>query len=288
MWPRPQVLPRPLPMPRPTRLAEGRLPASGLRSLSRIAGFLHDRNHVIHGLHHAARARRIFDLDHVVHATQPQTAYAGLMVGEPAVHAAHQLDLHHFFVGHGLPQDLGDRLAALRSNGLGIVHGTQPLDRGTDHVDRVVGSDALGQNVLNTEHLEDRAHGAARDDSGTLRRRLHEHLRGPVTTVQRILQGASVELDLDHVLARVFHRLLDRHRHLAGLAATEPDTAFAVAHHRQGGETELAPALDDLGDTIDRDQLLEEIISLVLRIEVRHARTPRISARSHARHPPAP
>ena len=61
-----------------------------------------------------------------------------------------------------------------------------------------------------------------------------------------------------HVAARGRHRLLDRRRHLARLAVAETDLALAVTDHRQRGETELAAALHDLGDAIDRDQLLDQ------------------------------
>ena len=46
-----------------------------------------------------------------------------------------------------------------------------------------------------------------------------------------------------HVLAGIFHRLLDGDRHFARLAITEADLAAAVADHRQRGEGELATAL---------------------------------------------
>src|SRR5690606_39795686 len=90
--------------------------------------------------------------------------------------------------------------------------------------------------------------------------RLHEHLRGAVVGLDRVPQGAAAELDAAHALARGLHRLLNRNRHLAGLAVAEADPALAVAHHRQRGEGELAAALHGLRNAIDRDQLLDHAV----------------------------
>src|SRR5690606_28832952 len=78
--------------------------------------------------------------------------------------------------------------------------------------------------------------------------------------LDRMPQGAVVQIDIEHALAGIFHRLLDRDRHFARLAVTETDLAVAVAHHRQRGEGELATALDRLADAVDRDQLLDHAV----------------------------
>jgi hypothetical protein len=67
--------------------------------------------------------------------------------------------------------------------------------------------------------------------------------------------------DVHQALARLHHRLGDRDRHFARLAVAEADAAGAVADHGQRGEAELLAALDDLGDAVDRDQLLEQVIA---------------------------
>ena len=43
----------------------------------------------------------------------------------------------------------------------------------------------------------------------------------------------------------------------AGLAVTEANLALAVANYRQRGKAELATALDDLGHSIDCNELLD-------------------------------
>lgn len=49
-----------------------------------------------------------------------------------------------------------------------------------------------------------------------------------------------------HVLARLVHRLLDGHRHFAGLAITETNPAIAITNHGQRGEAKLPATLTTL------------------------------------------
>src|SRR5690606_27055354 len=171
----------------------------------------------------------------------------------------------------------------------------QAIDRGAHQVDRVARALRLGQDVANTQHLENGAHRATGDDTGTFRRGLHEHLGGTVLRVDRVPDGALVQGHVDHRLAGALHRLLDRHRHFSCLAITEADLALAVTHHRQRGETEDAATFHRLGDTVDGDQLFDHAVVavavplvafvchyLILEFVVR------TSGRLHARHRPGP
>src|SRR5262247_3044924 len=51
----------------------------------------------------------------------------------------------------------------------------QRVDRGLEHVVRVVGAERLGQDVLDARRLEDRPYGAACDDARARHGRLQEH-----------------------------------------------------------------------------------------------------------------
>ena len=82
--------------------------------------------------------------------------------------------------------------------------------------------------------------------------------------LHRVLDGAVVQVHLDHVAARRLHGLLDGNRDLAGLAAAEADLAVAVADNRQGGETEDTATLDHFRHAVDLDQLLLEVAFLLL------------------------
>src|SRR5690606_29320251 len=151
-------------------------------------------------------------------------------------------------------------LAALGPDGARRMHAGQALEGGADQVDRVARTAGLGQHVLHADRLEHGAHGAAGDHAGTFRGRLHVDLGRAVVRLDHVPQGAVVEFDAGHAAAGLLHRLLDRDRHLAGLAVAEADAAVAVADHGQRGAGELAAALDRLADAVDRDQLLDHAV----------------------------
>src|SRR5688572_2178310 len=151
-------------------------------------------------------------------------------------------------------------LAALGRDLRRRVHFAQAAQRCAHQVDRVTRADSLGQHVLDAHGFQHGAHRATGDDAGTFGRRLHEHARRAVAGLDRVPQGAVVQVDVDEALAGVLHRLLDGHRHFARLAITEADLAVAITHHRQCGEGELATALDGLADAVDRDQLLDHAV----------------------------
>src|SRR5262249_52888477 len=130
------------------------------------------------------------------------------------------------------------------------------VERRANHVDRIARAVALREHVADSRALEHRTHRAARYDAGAFRRRLHEHARSAVAAAELVLQRVLLEVHGVQVLARGLHGLLDRERELARLAVAEADATGAVADDGQRGETELPAALDDLRDTVHRDELL--------------------------------
>src|SRR5690606_9152397 len=168
-------------------------------------------------------------------------------------------------------------LAALGRDAGRRVHLGKAPQGGAHQVDRVARAHGLGQDVTHADRLEHGAHRAAGDHAGTLGRRLHVDTRRAVAGLDRVPQGAAVEVDGLHALAGILHRLLHRDRHFACLAVTETDLAGAVAHHRQCGEGELAAALDGLADTVDRDQLFDHAVVDLVAV----ATPPRITFVSH-------
>ena len=71
---------------------------------------------------------------------------------------------------------------------------------------------------------------------------------------------ALPERNAQQIFARRVHGFLHGERHLPGFAIAEADLSLAVADHRQGGEAELAAALDDFRDAIDADQFLQQAV----------------------------
>src|SRR5205823_7007564 len=81
-----------------------------------------------------------------------------------------------------------------------------------------------------------------------------------------VVQRAVLELDLEELAARLFHRFLHRDRHFARLALAHADAAVAVADHGERGEAEHAAAFHHLGDAVDRDHLLAQAVTALFRL----------------------
>jgi hypothetical protein len=70
--------------------------------------------------------------------------------------------------------------------------------------------------------------------------------------------------DGEEVLLGLLDALLDRGGDLLGLAVADADGALAVTDDDERGEGEPPAALDDLGDAVDRDDLLLVRAALLL------------------------
>src|SRR5439155_27144124 len=139
----------------------------------------------------------------------------------------------------------------------------QGVERGLEHVVRVIRSERLREDVLHARRLEDRPHGAPGDDARARHRRLEEdapgaEVSGDLARDRRVLQRHE-----DQILLGVLHRLADRLGHLVGLAEADTHVAPTVADHHQRREREAAAALDDLGHAVDGDNAV---------IQLEHAR----------------
>ena len=78
-----------------------------------------------------------------------------------------------------------------------------------------------------------------------------------------VQRAAIAQRHADHRLLGGRGRLGDRLGHFLRLAMAEADTALAVADHDQRREAEALAALHRLGDAVDVDQLLDELLAAV-------------------------
>src|SRR6266550_2173653 len=163
-------------------------------------------------------------------------------------------------------EDFLDLLAAARRDLRRRAHRLQAVQRRAHHVVGIGRAEALGEHVGDAHHLEHRAHRAAGDDAGAFVRGLHQHARRAPAAGDRVVERAVLELDLEELAARLFHRLLHRDRHFARLALAHADAAVAVADHGERGEAEHAAALHHLGDAVDRDHLLAQAVAALFRL----------------------
>src|SRR5690554_767494 len=160
-------------------------------------------------------------------------------------------------------QNIVDGFTALGCNIFRRFHGLQTLDGGTYNVHRVGRAVALRQYVLYTGHFQYRAHRSTGNDAGTFRCRLHEHLGATVLGTHCVLQRGAVKGDVYHVLASSFHRFLDGYRNFPSLTTTETNASFAITHYSQCGEGKNTAAFNNLGDSIDLNQLFLELRRLL-------------------------
>src|SRR5918993_1661897 len=163
---------------------------------------------------------------------------------------------------HGGRGDVLERQTAAGRDLLGADEVLQRLHRGVHDVDRVRGTQALGEHVVDTGALEHGTHRAAGDDTGTGAGRLEQHDTGGRLTLHRVRDGAGDARHGVEVLLGLLDTLGDRRGHLLGLAVAHADLAVAVAHDHQGGEAEAPTTLDDLGHAVDGDDALDVVALL--------------------------
>ena len=103
--------------------------------------------------------------------------------------------------------------------------------------------------------LEHGAHRAAGDDAVAFGCRLHEHARRAVLADHRVVQRAVLQLHLDHLAARRFHRLCTATGTSLALPLPMPTRPSPSPTTVSAAKPSDAAALDHLGDAVDRDHL---------------------------------
>src|SRR5690606_12340439 len=139
---------------------------------------------------------------------------------------------------------------------------------------RIAATEDLRQDVAHAGRLQDRAHGATRDDTGTLGGRLEQDLAGAELADRLVGQRRGGERNPDQVLLRLLPALADGLRHLVRLAQADADVPVAVAYDDQRREAEAPATLHHLGDAVDADDPLGEVELVRIDRLLRHLRTP--------------
>ena len=92
---------------------------------------------------------------------------------------------------------------------------------------------------------------------------------------------------VDQVLLRILSAIADRFGNFSSLAHAGANAAFFVADHDQRGEAEIPAALNNLGNTVDGNELLFEFADLFHALHA-FVLLLRIQVRLHERRQPAP
>src|SRR5687768_6572980 len=144
----------------------------------------------------------------------------------------------------------------------GLLDGRQtlePFHRRLDHVVRVRRPETLRQNVGNAGALHDRAHRTTGNHAGARCRRLHEHATSTMLADDLVRDGPAGQRHAHHAAARGIDSLSNGLRHLVRFARSVPDFPLPVADGDESVERETPPTLHDLRDTVDRDDVLDEL-----------------------------
>src|SRR5690606_17367817 len=145
---------------------------------------------------------------------------------------------------------------------------------GATHVVRVRRTHRLGDDVLNAERLEDSAHRATGDDTGTGLGSTQQVAACDVTALNVVaVCTAATQRDEDQIALGSLGCLADCLRHLTCLAVAEADAALLVADDDESSKAETTAALHHLGDAVDVDELIDETIVTLFAVTVAFATT---------------
>src|SRR6185437_11105791 len=165
------------------------------------------------------------------------------------------------------PQHFAHLAAAPRRNRARADRAAKRIEGRLDHVVRIGRADRLRHDVLHAQRLEDGAHRAAGDDAGAGRGGAQDDLAGAIAADDVVMERAPfAQRHAHHAAARLVGRIADRLGHFARLARAIADTALAVADDDDRGKAEAPAAFHHLGDTVDADQLFDELAVVAIAI----------------------
>lgn len=101
---------------------------------------------------HAANGRGVFQFNRVTDATQAQAFHSSLVLGQNADGAADLGNLDRCCHG-ALPRDRVDRQTALGGDVFRCMHSRETFNSRSYHVNRVGGTVALGQYIVDASKL---------------------------------------------------------------------------------------------------------------------------------------
>src|SRR4051812_45134061 len=109
---------------------------------------------------------------------------------------------------------------------------------------------------MHAQALQDRTDRTAGYNACTFGSRLEQNTSCTVYAYQFMRQSSIDQRYADQVILGGLNSLLDRVGHFFCLAGTKTDVAGLVADDHERRERQVLTALNDLGNTVDRDQLV--------------------------------
>jgi len=130
------------------------------------------------------------------------------------------------------------------------------------HSNVVAGTAGLGEDVFDASSLKNGANSTTGDKAGTGRSRLKEDLAAVGNTHDVVRDRVALELHGHEVLLSVLGALFDSIGNLVGFAVTDTNATFFVTNDAKSGEAEATATFNDLGATIDENDLFNQLITV--------------------------
>ena len=156
-----------------------------------------------------------------------------------------------------------------------VAQALQAFHRCGNNVLRVVGTQALGTDVLDAGSLNYCTNSAAGDNAGTGSSRLEQNAACTELADNLVRDGGALQRNLNEVLLGVLDALADSVRNLGSLTEAETNSTLAVAYNDQSCELEDSAALKALGNAVDRYNVLGELVlTLIVSVKLSHVLPP--------------
>ncbi len=127
-----------------------------------------------------------------------------------------------------------------------------------DVVNLVIGTQSLGNNVLDPGKFHDAADSATGNNTGTLGSRHHDELGSFVLNLDGVRDGFVGQRQSDHVLLGFVHGFVHAFRYIQTFLQAHANTAFVVANNNQRAETHALTAGNDAGYALYFNHFLVE------------------------------
>ena len=125
----------------------------------------------------------------------------------------------------------------------------------------VVGTDRLGEHIVDPDGFADGTNSATGDDTRSRRGRLEKNLATTELSIDFMRDGWAVEPDLLEALASDTRGFFDAFGYFVGLAKSDAHGTFLVSGNDESGEAEATSTFHHLGTAVDKDDLFGELVA---------------------------
>lgn len=130
------------------------------------------------------------------------------------------------------------------------------------HRDMVTGTTRFSEDVFDASSLKHGTNGTTGDQAGTGRSGLKKDLATISNTHDVVRDRVALEFHGHEVLFGVLGALFNRIGNLVSLAVTDANATFTVTDNTKSGEAETTATFNDLGATVDENNLFNQLVTM--------------------------